>query len=921
MKSRPTVSLTSVLFCCLISAISLHAQGSGTALVRHGPTINGPVDGSVRQMLGENSKVNSGGSLTGDLLVPGTPTVVLNNPASYGGTIDGTGSTSPLVYTVTLNSGVSVRHVIRRTDAATTPTIAPPLSPTGTIDVTVNSSGQTINWSTVRNLTLNSNVGQVVVPPGTYGKLTANSGSGFTLGLAGSVPPAVYSVQQLTLNSSSQLLVAGPVMINDAGNVALAGPAGSSANLGWLQLNISSGDLTLNNQGAFYGYVITPDGTVTVNSTSQFVGGSTSDKLTNGSRGSMRFIDQPPMITITAPANGVTYSAPASFTITATASDPDGTIAKVEYCQGAGKLGETTTAPYQFTVSGLAAGSYTLNARATDDAGSVTTSSPVTVLVDAPPAVALTAPANGAAFVAPASISLAASASDSDGSVTKVEFFAGSTKIGESATAPYQLAWNNVSVGSYTLTAKATDNASFPTVSASVTIQVNPPVVPNVSFNPPPGGAVLASPATITLSTNATDPNGGTIAKVDFYLGLTLIGTATAPSAGSPSNFTFTPFSTFAPGVYAFIARATSSYGLSTTTPPLTITVLASLPYTTDFEPEENYALGSLSGQLGWSVTQGTAAVINSDAFHDIQSAILNAGTPPAQLVQTFAPTTNETIVFFDFFAKPVAESTADGSSIFDVEGARFAFVLNGPNAILDAGSGGGQWISTRFTALVDASHRLQTWMRLTVRLDFTHKTWDLYAGGQMVAADINFRGDTRTYLSSFVVQGDAATPTLIDDIYTGLPNPLFADVNGDGIDDAWETQFGLSLTTNNRDLSPAGNGVTVLQAYINGTDPNDYYQGAPPVITTISGSNGGEPGPQGLISVRVTTGDGTILANAPVTITGVGGIAAMPGGSSTNLITLRTDSQGIAVVYGNADLSLRLRFIADGEAGITQTA
>src|SRR4029453_6439146 len=83
------------------------------------------------------------------------------------------------------------------------------------------------------------------------------------------------------------------------------------------------------------------------------------------------------------------------------------------------------------------------------------------VAVNQPPAIAISAPANGATLTSPTDIALAATATDPDGSVTKVEFFDGSTKLGEdtNATDGWSLLWSNVSVGTHTLTARATDNS------------------------------------------------------------------------------------------------------------------------------------------------------------------------------------------------------------------------------------------------------------------------------------------------------------------------------------------------------------------------------------------------------------------------------------------------------------------------------
>ena len=90
-----------------------------------------------------------------------------------------------------------------------------------------------------------------------------------------------------------------------------------------------------------------------------------------------------PTVTLTQPANGATFTAPATVSLAATASDADGTVAKVEFFNGATKLGEDTTAPYSFTWTGVAAGTYTVTARATDDLGASTTSAPSTITVSA----------------------------------------------------------------------------------------------------------------------------------------------------------------------------------------------------------------------------------------------------------------------------------------------------------------------------------------------------------------------------------------------------------------------------------------------------------------------------------------------------------------------------------------------------------
>lgn len=89
-----------------------------------------------------------------------------------------------------------------------------------------------------------------------------------------------------------------------------------------------------------------------------------------------------------------------------------------------------------------------------------------------PPSVSLTSPSNGGVFTAPAKITLAATAADADGSVTRVEFFNGATKLSEDTTAPYTGRWTVGGAGTYTLTARATDNVGATATSSPVTITV-----------------------------------------------------------------------------------------------------------------------------------------------------------------------------------------------------------------------------------------------------------------------------------------------------------------------------------------------------------------------------------------------------------------------------------------------------------------
>ncbi len=133
------------------------------------------------------------------------------------------------------------------------------------------------------------------------------------------------------------------------------------------------------------------------------------------------------------------------------------------------------------------AGVYVLRFAANDSA--FTSLAELTVNVNPPcpspscaPSVALTSPANNTSFVAGSSITLTATATDSDGQISKVEFFSNGVKLGETSTSPFTFLWSNVAAGSYSLQAKATDNSGATATSDLVAIMVTgppnqPPVV------------------------------------------------------------------------------------------------------------------------------------------------------------------------------------------------------------------------------------------------------------------------------------------------------------------------------------------------------------------------------------------------------------------------------------------------------------
>ncbi|MBI5937842.1 MAG: hypothetical protein HY850_08345 [Betaproteobacteria bacterium] len=272
---------------------------------------------------------------------------------------------------------------------------------------------------------------------------------------------------------------------------------------------------------------------------------------------------------VTAPAANTIVTAPATITISADAADSDGTIAKVAFYQGTTLLGTATQAPFAITWANAPAGSYNLTAVATDNHGASTTSAAVPIIVNATPTVALTSPANQAVLAAPTDLVLTADAADSDGTIAKVAFYQGQTLLGTASQAPYAFAWYQVPPGDYSLTAKATDNLGIHTTSAAVTLTVVPNQPPQVTLTSLQAGQAFVAPATVRLSADASDADGK-VTKVAFYQDGSLLGTASqAPYVYDWSNVPA--------GTYAITAQATDNKGGVTTTPPLTVIVLAQM--------------------------------------------------------------------------------------------------------------------------------------------------------------------------------------------------------------------------------------------------------------------------------------------------------------------------------------------------------
>jgi hypothetical protein len=252
-----------------------------TALVRHAPRLAGMIDGSLQVLSAENVVLRGNAWISGDLLVPGTPTLALHGLPMIVGTYDASGLDLPANYTVSIEDGFIIRYLVRRIDPLILPVVAPPSTPSGTRDVTMTAANPDAgDFTTIRDLTADNIVGEIAVPAGKYGVLTASGGGGFVLGHGGATAPDVYHVQRLILTNGAHLRIAGPVLLVLANGITVSGVLGDVDHPEWLTLAVAAGGVTIQPDSRLYGNVLAPEGEVTIERGAAIVGEVASDRLT-----------------------------------------------------------------------------------------------------------------------------------------------------------------------------------------------------------------------------------------------------------------------------------------------------------------------------------------------------------------------------------------------------------------------------------------------------------------------------------------------------------------------------------------------------------------------------------------------------------------------------------------------------------------
>ena len=233
------------------------------------------------------------------------------------------------------------------------------------------------------------------------------------------------------------------------------------------------------------------------------------------------------------------------------------------------------------------------------------------------------------------------------------------------------------------------------------------------------------------------------------------------------------------------------------------------------FEAVEGFHAGDQLQGTGWSVVGGSQAVITDQEKADgSQSLKIEAGSPAAEVQFAGSVASGTGVRFIDLSIKPVGMSPETAQTGLSAWGSEMGFVKGSDGKIQIAAmretGGPSEMIATTLQSGTDDA--ANNWIRLTVRQDLTARTWDVYVDGKLSAIDLPLSGEGAGALAVF---GSETAPTYLDKITVGDANPLFADLDKDGMPDAWEVANGLNRSVNDRNGDWNSNGVSNIADFM----------------------------------------------------------------------------------------------------------
>jgi|GEM_PF-657146 len=285
-----------------------------------------------------------------------------------------------------------------------------------------------------------------------------------------------------------------------------------------------------------------------------------------------------PSVVINTPANDTTFIEGDTITFSGTATDfDDGDLStQIEWSYTTGSSSAVAIGTGASVSSILPLGTHTVTATVTDsDLNTSFTSITVTVNPNTPPTVTITAPSGGQTYTEGDTITLEATASDTEdgtvppGNIIWTSDLEGVDSIGSGSP----LALTTLSVGTHTITATVTDLHGASNF-ATINLTVSPNTPPTVTITAPSGGQTYTEGDTITFEATASDTEDGSLPPGDIIWTSSLEG---VDSIGSGSPLALTTLSV---GTHTITATVTDSGGKSTSSATINLTVSLNTPPT-----------------------------------------------------------------------------------------------------------------------------------------------------------------------------------------------------------------------------------------------------------------------------------------------------------------------------------------------------
>jgi hypothetical protein len=236
------------------------------------------------------------------------------------------------------------------------------------------------------------------------------------------------------------------------------------------------------------------------------------------------------------------------------------------------------------------------------------------------------------------------------------------------------------------------------------------------------------------------------------------------------------------------------------------------IPYKTGFEASEGFVAGNtINGQDGWIVDSagGDAKITDTMAQTGSQSVALEANS---QIDKPLAAAAGDTIVWMEGYFRGAGTSEEPSfPALVPASAIVFFSATNGIQCLDGDGAGAGPWVNTSVTSLEE-----ETWYKITIRQDYSAKTWKCYINdAQSPVQELGFRDDTVATLNGF--RNFADTVSYLDN-FRVIPAKK-GDTNGDGKVDASDV---ITLIND-----PDGSGFDIIQGDNADVDSNGSIEAA----------------------------------------------------------------------------------------------